>query len=93
MGDLIGTKELVGAIVFLVGVIGTLTKIIYSDGRNAKKKLVTHEEKLEDQNGTILDLTGKINRMEGEQEGFYNGVERISGAVLDEIRLLRRGEK
>ena len=80
------SSEIVGATVGLVGFIIALLKVIHDHFKETKDRMIKMEERYRSQNDNVISLTGKVNRLEGEREGFLSGVEKISFDVIQEIR-------
>jgi len=81
----ISKPEIVGVVLTLVSVIGSLWGIIISWMKTNSTRLKKYEEKQEQNQQEIKDLTGNMNYLKGQMEGISN----LSKSVLNEISKLK----
>ena len=81
--------EIIAGVAVLIGFIATLLKVIGKLFTETKTQLTVMESRHFAQTEHVTDLTGKVNRLEGEREGFIMGVEKISNEVIREVRSLK----
>lgn len=85
----LSTAEIITGVGVLIGFIGALLKIIHGHFKETKDRMIQMEDRHRAQNEHVLDLTGKVNRLEGERDGFIMGVEKISAEVIAEVKRLK----
>lgn len=82
----LSSSEIIAAIVALVSFIVALLKVIRDSFKETKDRMVHMEERHRKQNDSVIDLTGKVNKLEGERVGFMLGAEKVSNDVINELR-------
>lgn len=82
----IGTAQVIAAFLSLV------SGIIYLHIRQ-ERKLDKCEESHEEATKNLIDLNGRVGRLEGERDGIQAGVEASVKAVIEEVRRLERDRK
>ncbi len=80
------SAEIITALIALVGFIVTLLKLIHSSHVENKKRLEAMELKNDSQIAIVVELSGKVGKLEGERAGFMAGADKISTDVLDALR-------
>lgn len=85
----ISVEYIVAAIGGLAATIVALWKIIHSHHKLSQENLKQCNAWRDKNTEVTMDLTGRVNRLEGERDGFMMGIERLTDDVIKEIRSLK----
>lgn len=89
----IEAKYIIAAIGGLCGAVVFLWKVVHSHHKVSQENLDRCNEWRDENTKLTMDLTGRVNRLEGEREGFIMGIEKLTDDVIREIRSLKDDSK
>jgi hypothetical protein len=85
-------EYIISGFIALSGAIIALWRVEIANQKECREDLKETRELREKDNEEIKDLIGKVEHLQGEQEGFMAGAHIAVERVVQEVKILQQGE-